>query len=128
MNRRRAARTASVPSGLPKVMDSGPADRKLRIAFVYSRLPFPMMRGDQTTVAHLLSFLSGRGHSVDFYSIDADGSMTAAQQTWLTDACHQVRMYRQSTAAKLLGLVNGLLHLVPLQIGLFDNKQLTRDL
>ena len=57
-------------TGLPKVMRVEPAPRKFAIAIAYSRLPLPMTRADQMTVAHLISFLSARGHSVDFYALD----------------------------------------------------------
>ncbi|WP_336962965.1 glycosyltransferase family 4 protein [Sphingobium aquiterrae] len=113
---------------LPKRMDCDRADRPLRIALVYSRLPFPMMRGDQLTVAHLLSFFGARGHAVDFYTLDMQGAMSPVQRAWLEDACAQVRIYTQGWWSRLSGLARGLLKGQPLQVGLFQNAQLTRDL
>jgi hypothetical protein len=46
--------------GLPKVMRVEPAPRPFSIAIAYSRLPLPMTRADQMTVAHLISFLAAR--------------------------------------------------------------------
>lgn len=111
-------------SGLPKVMDCDAAKRPLRIGFVYSRLPFPMMRGDQLTVAHLLAFLSARGHKVDFFTLDADGVMTKEQGDWLVKNCRTVRIYPQSLLTKLGGLLVSILGGLPLQVGLFRNAQL----
>ncbi|BBZ34909.1 glycosyl transferase family 1 [Mycolicibacterium confluentis] len=95
---------------------------------VYSRLPFPMMRGDQMTVAHLLSFLAARGHSVDLYTLAVDGDLTGEQSSWLQRNCRTVRIYEQSWAAKLLGLVLGILSLLPLQVSIFRNTKLRREL
>ena len=78
---------------LPKVMDCLPSDRPLRVAVVYSRLPFPMMRGDQLTVAHLLSFLAARGHQVDFYTLAKHGEVSRVQRDWLNRACRHVRIH-----------------------------------
>ena len=105
-----------------------PAERKLRVAIVYSRLPFPMMRGDQLTVAHLISFLAQRGHAIDFYDIVADGALDSVQSEWLHQACRKVRFYEQGRLAKLAGLAKGLMARLPMQIGIFDNAQLAGDL
>lgn len=113
---------------LPKTMRCEPAERKLRIAMAYSRLPFPMMRGDQLTVAHLISFLAARGHAIDFYDMNLDGHLDAVQDAWLKRVCRKVTFYEQSRAAKLAGLVKGGLARLPFQIGLFDNARLAADL
>ncbi|CAH0349669.1 MAG: glycosyltransferase [Sphingobium sp.] len=113
---------------LPKRMDCAPAERQLRIALVYSRLPFPMMRGDQLTVAHLLSFFAARGHEVDFYTLDMQGALTPVQREWLNEACNEVRIYSQGWWNRLTGLARGLLKGQPLQVGLFQNARLSRDL
>ncbi|MGK2908443.1 MAG: glycosyltransferase [Sphingobium sp.] len=113
---------------LPKRMDCAPAQRRLRIALIYSRLPFPMMRGDQLTVAHLLSFFAARGHEVDFYTLDMQGALAPAQREWLNDACNEVRIYSQGWWNRLTGLAGGMLKGQPLQVGLFQNARLSRDL
>ncbi len=115
----------SKATALPKVMDSAPADRPLRILVIYSRVPFPMMRGDQLTVSHLLSYFKARGHSVDFYTADVDGEMTAEQKTWLEGACNSVHIVPQGKMAKLSGLLKGMFSLQPLQVGLFDNAEIS---
>lgn len=119
-------KAGSVP--LPKTMACAPAERRLRIAFVYGRLPFPMMRGDQLTVAHLLSFLAARGHEVDFYTLDLDGHVLPAQDEWLHTSCREVHIYPQGRLSKALGLVKALARGLPFQVGLFDNRQLSEDL
>jgi glycosyltransferase involved in cell wall biosynthesis len=95
---------------------------------VYNRLPFPMMRGDQMTVAHLLSFLAARGHSVDLYTLDLDGELGSEQREWLQRSCRDLRIYRQSRVAQLSGLIVGTATLLPLQISIFRNTRLKRDL
>ena len=86
------------------------------------------MRGDQTTVAHLISFLHQRGHLVDLYTLAVDGSLDREQDAWLERACRSVRIYSQSWPSKLAGLSLGLAALLPLQIGIFRNRRLKRDL
>ena len=113
---------------LPKVMECQPCDRPLRIAVVYSRLPFPMMRGDQLTVAHLLSFLAARGHSVDLYTLEVQGQLSAEQREWLEKTCRKVRIYGQGGLRKLLGLLRGVWRREPAQVAMFRNPALARDL
>lgn len=113
---------------LPKTMKVSPAPRPLRIAVVYSRLPFPMMRGDQMTVAHLLSFLGTRQHNVDLYTLDLDGEMTSSQETWLKQTCEETHIFPQSLFNKVCGLALGLFRLTPLQVGMFSNKRLRASL
>jgi glycosyltransferase involved in cell wall biosynthesis len=113
--------------GLPKTMSVGKCAQKLRIAFVYGRMPFPMMRGDQLTVAHLLSFLGERGHEVDFFTLDAGGHASEAQLVWLRSVCRNVRIYRQGYGFRALGILHGLLSGLPMQVGIFNNFSLKRD-
>lgn len=100
----------------------------LRIALVYSRYPFPMMRGDQMTVAHLISFLAARGHAVDLYTLAVDGQLSSEQAQWLGQACRSVRIYRQPWRARLVGLLLGIVSLAPLQVSIFRNSALRREL
>lgn len=113
---------------LPRTMQCDHAERPLRIALVYSRVPFPMMRGDQMTVAHLISFLAARGHKTDFYTLDVDGRLSPEQDEWLNRSCRSVRTYRHTRAAMALGLVAGALTFTPIQVGIFRNRRLSRDL
>ena len=98
---------------LPKAMKCEPAERRLRIAMVYSRLPFPMMRGDQLTVAHLISFLSARGHAIDLYDMALDGHLDEVQDAWLRKACRKVSFYEQGKPSKAAGLMKGTLSPAP---------------
>lgn len=115
-------------SALPKVMACAPAQEPLRIGVVYSRLPFPMMRGDQTTVAHLISFLTARGHELDLYALSSGGALTPEQDEWLRSSCRKVHLYDHGPVRKILGLVAGLSRLRPMQVSIFTNRQLRRDL
>jgi len=112
---------------LPKSMNVERASQPLRIAIAYSRSPFPMMRGDQLTVGHLLSYLSARGHQVDLFTLATDGVMGESQKEWLANACRQVRMYPHGKIAKIAGIVRGLFLGVPMQVGCFTSDKLIRD-
>ncbi|WP_172798346.1 glycosyltransferase family 4 protein [Mycobacterium sp. GA-1285] len=113
---------------LPKTMECVRSRHPLRIALVYSRFPFPMMRGDQMTVAHLLGFLAARGHAVDLYTLAVDGELDAKQTHWLQEVCRTVQIYPQPWHAKVTGLACGLFVLLPLQVSIFRNSKLKRDL
>lgn len=112
---------------LPKEMKVEPAPKSLRIVFVYSRIPFPMMRGDQLTVAHLLSFLAARGHDVDFFTLAVDGEMNDTQTDWLSKVCRRVSVQTHGKIAKALGVLKGLIRGLPIQVGLFDSPALTAE-
>ena len=109
--------------GLPSPMQVGQTARPLKIAVVYSRPPLPMTRTDQKTVAHLLDFLSKRGHQVDLYSLENDEPTTPEQQAWLEARCRRVTLYSQRTLRNLLGMGVGLVKGLPLQVGWFYNLQ-----
>lgn len=107
---------------LPKPMRPGRAPRPLSILFLYSRLPLPMTRGDELTVAHLLEFLHARGHAVDFVTLAPGGRQPKPDhRAWLesrTRSLHILphphwRAVPRAAAAFLCGL--------PAQIGLLSN-------
>lgn len=113
---------------LPRAMTCDASPHPLRIALVYSRIPFPMMRGDQMTVAHLISFLAARGHDVDLYTLAVDGDLSAEQDAWLKQSCKKVKIYAQPRLSKIAGLTLGALSLSPFQVSIFRNNALKRDL
>jgi glycosyltransferase involved in cell wall biosynthesis len=115
-----------VDAKLPKVMECAAVGRSLKILVLYSRVPFPMMRGDQLTVAHLLSFLYARGHEVDLLATDVDGSMNSQQHAWLNSVCQRVDLISQGKFDQFKGLIKGLFGLRPFQVGLFQNDKITR--
>ncbi len=102
------------------------APRPLNIAFAYSRVPFPMMRGDQLTVAHLLSFLKARGHNVDFFTLNVGGEMNDKQEAWLRGVCRNVNLYSHSLLRAAWGVARALLRGQPLQVGFFRNGKMER--
>jgi glycosyltransferase involved in cell wall biosynthesis len=109
-------------------MHAGRTKRPLRIAIAYSRLPFPMMRGDQLTISHLISYLAARGHQVDLYTLDVDGSMTADQESWLRASCRRVELFAQSKTTSVLNMITGLFRGWPFQVGYFFNRKLAETL
>lgn len=113
-------------AGLPKVMRVDPAPRKLAIAIAYSRLPLPMTRADQMTVAHLIAFLAARGHSVDFYALDNGEEISAEHRAWIDSVCRIVRIFPHGRVRRLLGVLGGLLRGLPLQVGWFSNAAQNR--
>ena len=87
-----------------------------------------MMRGDQLTVAHLISFFRARGHMVDLYALDVQGRMTPDQEDWLRASCRRVNIYAHPTLTRIVGGVRGLFRRQPLQVGIFHNYRLKSDL
>jgi polysaccharide biosynthesis protein PslH len=110
---------------LPGAMEVAPSERPLTIALVYSRLPLPMDRADQMTVAHLIAFLAGRGHTVDLWTLDNGEAITPEQRAWLERHCRRVTIFRHGRLRRLLGAGRGLLAGVPLQCGWFGNPRQT---
>ncbi len=108
-------------TGLPSPMQVGQTDRPLKIAVVYSRPPLPMTRTDQKTVAHLLDFLSKRGHQVDLYALRNGAPSTPEMRAWLEKRCRRIIFYDQSTWRSLAGMGLGLAQGLPLQVGWFHN-------
>ncbi len=105
-------------------MEVVPAARSLRIAVVYSRAPLPMRRADQMTVAHLISFLSARGHQVDLFAPEAGGRVEPAHRAWLESHCREVHLFAHSRVRMVLGAGRALLRGLPLQAGVFYNPAL----
>lgn len=99
------------------------ASRPLKMAVVYSRLPLPMNRTDQMTVAHLLDFLAKRGHQVDLYTLDNGEPILPEQGTWLTERCRSLKVFRQRRGHNLMGMLTCLCWGLPLQIGWFYNAR-----
>ena len=102
-------------------MQVGPAPRKLAIAIAYSRLPLPMTRADQMTVAHLIAFLAARGHAIDLYALDNGEPIAPDQRAWLADRCRTVRIFPHGLGRRLWGTLRGLIRGLPLQVGWFLN-------
>jgi polysaccharide biosynthesis protein PslH len=113
-------------AGLPKVMRVEPAPRTFAIAIAYSRLPLPMTRADQMTVAHLISFLAARGHAVDFYALDNGEEISAEHRAWIDEVCREVQVFPHGPVRRVMGVVAGLLRGRPLQVGWFSNAAQTR--
>ncbi len=114
-------------NGLPSPMRVEQTDRPLKIAVIYSRPPLPMTRTDQKTVAHLLDFLSQRGHRVDLYSLENGKPASPVQRAWLEERCRRVILYDQKIRLNLLGMGVGLIKGLPLQVGWFYNTKQIRS-
>lgn len=108
--------------------------RPLRIAFVYCRNPLPMRRADQITVAHLIEFLSARGHQVDLFCFDGDAqangdnALTKADLSWLEKRCNKVTYVHRSRVGALSGAISALLKQQPLQVGWLTSTRLAKAL
>ena len=117
-------------AGLPKKMHVEPAPEPFSIAVAYSRLPLPMTRADQMTVAHLLAFLAARGHKIDLYLLDNGEEISAEHRAWLDDICRSVQVFSHPFPRRALGVAGGFLRGLPLQVGWFSNaaqKRAVRD-
>lgn len=105
-----------------------PAQRRLRVAIVYSRTPVPMVRADQMTVAHLMTFLKERGHSVDLFADDTGAVRDDADNDWLANQTNQLKLYPFDRSRLFLAALTAPLRLLPFQVALFSNKKMQRDL
>lgn len=97
------------------------APRALKIVFCYSRLPLPMTRADQMTVAHLVAFLAARGHRVHLFALDNGEAMDDTARRWLEDRCASLTLVPHGPVRRALCLMRGVLRGHPLQVALFDN-------
>ena len=118
----------AAPPSFPRRMNVGRAPRPMSIAIVCPRFPLPMTRADQMTVAHLLAFLSARGHSVDLYSLTDGAPPSGRQRQWVASRCRHVTVFAQPPWRKVTGALRALLRGLPLQVGWFDNPHLKRSL
>lgn len=113
---------------VPRPMRPGPAARRLRILFLYSRPPLPMTRGDELTVAHLLEFLHARGHEVDLLTLAPPGHRFRDEHlAWLASRCRRVETVPHGRTEGLREAALGLARGWPFQIGyLLSRGQLGR--
>lgn len=86
-----------------------------------------MMRGDQLTVAHLISYLHARGHEIDFFTLDTGGEVSDKQRTWLESTCRELHIFPHGSLTILRGLCSAMLTNYPFQIGYFRNANLLRS-
>ena len=107
--------------GLPMTMQVEPAAETFRITIVYGRLPLPMKRADQMTVAHLIAFLKARGHEVDLLTLDDGEQLAPEHEAWLRAHCRTLTVMPQGRRRSLLGMMRGLARRLPLQVGWFSN-------
>ncbi|MBI5340280.1 MAG: glycosyltransferase [Mycolicibacterium rufum] len=118
----------------PAVADVERSNQPLRLAFVYCRNPLPMRRADQITVAHLLEFLSARGHSIDLFCFDGDAqgnddnALTDNDLNWLRDRCSKVVHVKRSRPAAVVGALAAMMRGKPLQVGWLTSRKLAKAL
>ncbi len=113
-------KTTSGPD-LPSSMNVVPAPRRMSIALIYGRMPLPMTRADQMTVAHLISYLSARGHDVDLFTLDTGEPISPEQISWLQSRCREVVTFRQSRIFSVAACFVAMLRQRPMQVGWFTN-------
>lgn len=93
-----------------------------------------MRRADQITVAHLIEFLSARGHQVDLFCFDgdaqgnSDNAFTADDLAWLEKRCAKVTHVHRSRVGALGGAFAALVKRQPLQVGWLTSARLARAL
>lgn len=110
----------------PETMSVEKTSTPLDIAIVYSRLPFPMMRGDQLTIAHLIEFLSCRGHNVYLYTSIIDGVIDEEKLAWLSKRCKSVHLLENPKWKRILNTILNLFQVRPMQVGMFENNKLNK--
>ena len=112
----------------PRRMQVDAAPRRLNVAVVCPRFPLPMTRADQMTVAHLLAFLSARGHAVDLYSLYDHRRPSGEQRGWVAGRCREMTVFEQPRWRRAVGAGAALLRGRPLQVGWFHDRRLARAL
>ena len=112
----------------PRCMQVGAAARRLNVAVVCPRFPLPMTRADQMTVAHLLAFLSARGHAVDLYSLYDHRRPSGEQRGWVASRCRELTLFERPRWRRAAGAGAALLRGRPLQVGWFHDGRLARTL
>jgi glycosyltransferase involved in cell wall biosynthesis len=110
----------------PEKMNVQNTTLHLDIAIVYSRFPFPMMRGDQLTIAHLIEFLSARGHRVHLYTSVIDGQAGNEEMQWLSQRCESLNLLKNSMSSRIFNTLLSAVRFRPLQVGMFENKKLNK--
>ena len=118
----------AVSAEYPGRMKVGRARRSMKMAVVCPRFPLPMTRADQMSIAHLLAFLSARGHDVDLYSLYEGIPPSDDQRRWVAERCREVTAFTQPRWRKVAGTGAALLRGLPLQVGWFHNPHLERSL
>lgn len=113
-------------TNLPSQMVTNATTKPLKIAIVYSRALFPMNYADQKTVAHLIEFLSTRGHSVDLYCTDVGGEVSESADAWYASRVANLYMFRHGRIARLFAMAGAFLQRKPLQVGYFWNSRLSK--
>lgn len=113
-------------AGVPFPMAVERAEAPLSIALIYSRLPLPMRRADQMTVAHLIDYLGARGHQVDLFVLDNGEEITPQQRRWLEWRCSRVVVTPHGLVRRFWGLGVGIVRRWPLQVGWFHNRRQVR--
>jgi len=108
-------------ANLPAQMRVEPAPRALSIVVACSRVPLPMTRADQMTVAHLIEFLARRGHRIDLFALDTGETLTDVQRAWLEERCRTLRLFPHGRVRSVAGVLRGLARGLPLQVGWFLN-------
>ena len=112
----------------PRRMQVDTAARRLNVAVVCPRFPMPMTRADQMTVAHLLAFLSARGHAVDLYSLYDHRRPSGEQRGWVASRCREMTLFERPRWRSAAGAGAALLRGRPLQVGWFHDRRLARAL
>lgn len=113
---------------LPAAMDVSKAANPLRLAVVTSRIPLPMVRADQITVAHWIAYLSARGHQVELFANTGRSEPDREAMVWLLRHCRGVHLFPRSRWRACAGAALAALRGRPMQVGFFDNPMQRRVL
>ena len=87
---------------LPAAMDVSKAANPLRLAVVTSRIPLPMVRADQITVAHWIAYLSARGHQVELFANTGRSEPDREAMVWLLRHCRGVHLFPGRDGGRVL--------------------------
>lgn len=98
----------------------------LRIAFIVSRYPWPLEKGDKLRAFNFIRYLS-RFHDIYLFSLsntDLDDAMVKALQPY----CKNIIVYRIHRMRMIFGAVRAFFRRLPLQIGYFYFNSIAREM
>jgi len=87
-----------------------------------------MTRADQMTVAHLIEYMSARGHEIDLYILSGHEPIEVDASRWLSSRCRVVSITHKSRLRSLLDAGLAAVRGAPLQIGYFWSKRQAKAL
>ena len=105
-----------------------PALSRLKILFLFHRLPLKEQRPDQEVVREILEFLKRRGHSVDLITLQTTEKVSDEGVAELKALCETCNIVKQTPFESFAGKLTGALRGWPEFVGKLYNNELFKVL